>query len=251
MNHANRILVIRRCGASSHPRPHSRRCCHPGSPVTELAVATESGVARVTAKAAVERLVRDGLLQRTANKSARVPVSTPTMPSTTTSPAASWKDLLSNNSPKKAASPKEPAKPSSLSKPKPKPKPVVHHEWGQVAESGDTFHRSLVDALGNFRLSRIFGSFMDETQLYQTQIHTQKWDLVAETSQDYAATITAPTGSIEARDPAQAARIIDTHLYKRCTRIFQQLQGANPTSTSTATIVRPNQWRREEHDSDR
>ena len=46
----------------------------PGSTVTELAVATEFGVARVTAKAAVERLVQDGLLRRTANKSARVPV---------------------------------------------------------------------------------------------------------------------------------------------------------------------------------
>jgi DNA-binding GntR family transcriptional regulator len=49
----------------------------PGSTVmTELAVATEFGVDRVTATAAVERLVQDGLLRRTANKSARVTVAT-------------------------------------------------------------------------------------------------------------------------------------------------------------------------------
>src|SRR6478672_1936044 len=46
----------------------------PGVAVTEVSVANEFSVARTTAKAAVERLVHDGLLRRTANKSARVPV---------------------------------------------------------------------------------------------------------------------------------------------------------------------------------
>ncbi|MBR22007.1 MAG: GntR family transcriptional regulator, partial [Leifsonia sp.] len=44
----------------------------PGSAVTEQAIADRFGVARPTAKVALERLVADGLLRRTAHKTARV-----------------------------------------------------------------------------------------------------------------------------------------------------------------------------------
>ena len=45
----------------------------PGAMVTETAIALEYGVARPTAKAALERLVSEGLLSRQAHKTARVP----------------------------------------------------------------------------------------------------------------------------------------------------------------------------------
>ncbi len=45
----------------------------PGSAVTEQAIADRFGVARPTAKVALERLVADGLLRREAHKTARVP----------------------------------------------------------------------------------------------------------------------------------------------------------------------------------
>ncbi|MBX9472007.1 GntR family transcriptional regulator [Microcella sp.] len=45
----------------------------PGAAVTEQAIADRFGVARPTAKVALERLVADGLLRRTAHKTARVP----------------------------------------------------------------------------------------------------------------------------------------------------------------------------------
>jgi DNA-binding GntR family transcriptional regulator len=45
----------------------------PGGLVTETAIALEFGVARPTAKAALERLVAEGLLTRRAHKTARVP----------------------------------------------------------------------------------------------------------------------------------------------------------------------------------
>ncbi|MDH6198676.1 DNA-binding GntR family transcriptional regulator [Mycobacterium frederiksbergense] len=45
-----------------------------GRPVTEALVASDYGVARQTAKAAIEHLVAEGLLKRTAHRSARVPV---------------------------------------------------------------------------------------------------------------------------------------------------------------------------------
>lgn len=45
----------------------------PGSAITESAVALRFGVARPTAKIAIERLVADGLLRREAHQSARVP----------------------------------------------------------------------------------------------------------------------------------------------------------------------------------
>jgi DNA-binding GntR family transcriptional regulator len=45
----------------------------PGASVTEQAIADRFGVARPTAKVALERLVGEGLLRRTAHKTARVP----------------------------------------------------------------------------------------------------------------------------------------------------------------------------------
>src|SRR5690606_39487973 len=45
-----------------------------GVPVTEASVVEAYSVARQTAKAAIERLVAEGLLERTTHKSARVPV---------------------------------------------------------------------------------------------------------------------------------------------------------------------------------
>ncbi|MET4428575.1 MULTISPECIES: GntR family transcriptional regulator [unclassified Mycolicibacterium] len=45
-----------------------------GRPVTEASVSSDYGVARQTAKAAIEHLVAEGLLQRTAHRSARVPI---------------------------------------------------------------------------------------------------------------------------------------------------------------------------------
>ncbi|SEP85291.1 GntR family transcriptional regulator [Mycolicibacterium nivoides] len=45
-----------------------------GRPVTEALVASDYGVARQTAKAAIEHLVAEGLLKRTAHRSARVPI---------------------------------------------------------------------------------------------------------------------------------------------------------------------------------
>ena len=45
----------------------------PGASVTEKAVAERFGVARPTAKAALERLVAEGLLRRSSHKTARVP----------------------------------------------------------------------------------------------------------------------------------------------------------------------------------
>ena len=45
----------------------------PGSAITEQAIADRFGIARPTAKVALERLVAEGLLRRTAHKTARVP----------------------------------------------------------------------------------------------------------------------------------------------------------------------------------
>lgn len=46
----------------------------PGSILTEAAVSLRYGVARPTAKAAIERLVSEGLLRRSAHRTAEVPV---------------------------------------------------------------------------------------------------------------------------------------------------------------------------------
>ena len=45
----------------------------PGSAITESAVALRFGVARPTARIAIDRLVADGILRREAHRAARVP----------------------------------------------------------------------------------------------------------------------------------------------------------------------------------
>ncbi len=191
----------------------------PGATVTEVAIATEFCVARTTAKAAVERLVHDGLLCRQANKSARVPI-------------IEIKDVLDAYLGRRLL---EGAVIQRLAEEARVPEEthialkrfgtaIERNEWVQAAETEISFHQSLVDSLGSKRLSRIFGSLMDETQLCRAEVWDQSAGLPSQLAPEYAAIVDA----IQAGDPTQAVLLIDTNLANTSSRIITHLQSHRP-----------------------
>jgi DNA-binding GntR family transcriptional regulator len=187
----------------------------PGVAVTEVSVANEFSVARTTAKAAVERLVHDGLLRRAANKSARVPVldlddvrdvyfSRGLLEATVMRRLA--KDGLIPADAKAALQRFDIA--------------VDQGEQSQVVESDVAFHRALVDSLGSERVSRIYQSLMGEAQLCMAQMQYLRLLDPRLIAAEHAAIVAA----IEARDPVQAVATLETHLNNASSRIIAVLE---------------------------
>ncbi len=187
----------------------------PGVAVTEVSVANEFSVARTTAKAAVERLVHDGLLRRTANKSARVPMlgfeevrdvyfSRGLIESTVMQRLA-----IAGTVPAEA---KEALRRFDQG--------VESGIQAQVVESDVAFHRSLVDSLGSERFSRIYQSLMGEVQLCMAQVQYLRLLEPKVIAKEHASIVAA----IEARDPVQAVAMIDAHLGNASSRIIAVLR---------------------------
>jgi DNA-binding GntR family transcriptional regulator len=186
----------------------------PGVAVTEVSVANEFSVARTTAKAAVERLVHDGLLRRAANKSARVPVldlddvrdvyfSRGLLEATVMRRLA--QDGLIPAAAKAALRRFDIA--------------VDQGEQSQVVESDVAFHRALVDSLGSERVSRIYQSLMGEAQLCMAQMQYLRLLDPKLIAAEHAAIVEA----IEARDPVQAVAKLEIHLNNASSRIIAVL----------------------------
>ncbi|MEJ8277919.1 GntR family transcriptional regulator [Pseudonocardia spirodelae] len=131
-----------------------------GAAVTEKLVAEEFAVARPTAKAAVERLVFDGLLRRQANRTARVPVLT----------LAEVSDVYFSRILLERAAIEVVAGHGRV----PDDARIAlgrfdlafgRGDVSAVVEADVAFHQALVDAAGSPRLSRMYASLMAEFHL--------------------------------------------------------------------------------------
>ncbi len=187
----------------------------PGVAVTEVSVANEFSVARTTAKAAVERLVHDGLLRRAANKSARVPVLDlddvrDVYFSRGLLEATVMRRLAQNGL--IPADAKAALQRFDIA--------VDQGEQSQVVESDVAFHRALVDSLGSERISKIYQSLMGEAQLCMAQMQYLRLLDPRQIAVEHAAIVTA----IEARDQAQAVAMLETHLNNASSRIIAVLE---------------------------
>lgn len=137
----------------------------PGAKLTELDVATRFSVARPTARAAVERLVDIGLLQRSVNKAARVPILQ----------AEEIDDLyLSRRLIEREVV-------ATLARGRAVPEESQHMvnelrmtmssgRLNESVSSGIEFHRSLVNGLGSARISRMYESIIGEVHLAIAQV---------------------------------------------------------------------------------
>lgn len=147
-----------------------------GTAVTEALLAEEYGVARSSAKAAIEKLTAEGLLQRGAHRSARVPVLTPD----------EVRDVYRTRLRLESAALRELAAARTA--------PVAARAANvRVRESGALasvepdmrFHAALVEALGSPRLERMYGSLVDEVRLCMAQVQGRSLLAVAQIADEH------------------------------------------------------------------
>lgn len=141
----------------------------PGEAVTELGVAERFSVARPTAKAAVERLVYDGLLERSVNKTARAPVlgvndiedlyQARMFLERELVQALAGRREVSHEARRRIRDLQELSTDSDLS---------------DVLEADVGFHRALLDALGNSRFGRLYESLLGEAHLCMAQVQLHR-----------------------------------------------------------------------------
>lgn len=139
-----------------------------GRSVTEAAVAERFDVARPSAKAAIEKLVADGLLIRTAHRSARV----------RTLDADAVLDVYATRRRIEEAALRELAETRTV----PPAASAAQHEIGEhlggssvdIVDPDMRFHSALVDAIGSPRTSRAYAALVDEVRLCMVQVQGRR-----------------------------------------------------------------------------
>ncbi|GHE46995.1 GntR family transcriptional regulator [Streptosporangium violaceochromogenes] len=186
-----------------------------GAAVIETHVADEYEVARPTAKAAIERLVGEGLLRRGPHRSARVPVFD----------AGNVADLyfartcLERQVMRELAS-RRLTPPAALgAQAEIRALSGAGGSTTAVVEPDIRFHRSLVDAVGSPRLSRMHASIMAETRLCMAQVQAFGLLRVAEIADEHEAVLDA----IADGDPERADQALDLHLTRACRALLTRL----------------------------
>ena len=175
----------------------------PGELVTENAIALEYGVARPTAKAAIERLVVEGLLARRAHKTARVP----------RLDRADILDLFENRAVIESA-----AVASLASGPVPRiPDAALeaHRQLLERARSDTSFaqedialHRALVAGQASPRLARMHALLMGEIELCIGQVQAHQLLTARAVADQHQGILDA----VAAGDAALAARLTREHI---------------------------------------
>lgn len=167
----------------------------PGTAVTEAVVAARFGVARQTAKVAIERLVAEGLLRRQAHQAARVPRLT----------AAEIADLYESRAVIESA---------AVARLEGIPAAALSAHRALVAGGDDfayqdiAFHRALVAGQANSRLARMHALIMGEVELCIGQVQAAHLLSVHDVSEQHQGILDA----ILAGDPVRAARLTCEHI---------------------------------------
>ena len=176
----------------------------PGESVTESAVALRFGVARPTAKTAIERLVADGLLRREKHQTARVPRLS----------RADILDLFDSRAVVESAAVGELATGGTL----PAEALAAHRALVAAASPGGTddgfathdidFHRALVAGQPSPRLARMHSLLMGEIELCIGQVQANHLLTAAEVGAQHQGILDAVT----AGDAVLAARLTREHI---------------------------------------
>lgn len=184
-----------------------------GAPLTEAAVSQSYGVARPSAKAAIEQLVAGGLLVRTAHRSARV----------VGIDAETVRDVYRTRARLEAAALRELA----LTGVVPLAARSANAELLAMPPGADPatvdpdlrFHTALIDALHSERTARMYRSVLDEVRLCMAQVQGRQLLDAAEIAAQHAAMLDA----VEAGDGALAADLLSVHLSSAEERLVDAL----------------------------
>jgi DNA-binding GntR family transcriptional regulator len=173
----------------------------PGTTVTESAVALRFGVARPTAKMAIERLVAEGLLRREPHRTARVPVLS----------RADILDLFDSRAAVESAAVGGLASGGTL----PAEALAAHRALLANARAGEAFadediafHRALVAGQPSPRLARMHALIMGEIELCIGQVQAGRLLTAAEVGAQHQGILDAVT----AGDASLATRLTREHI---------------------------------------
>src|SRR5690554_4179837 len=188
----------------------------PGSVLTETAVAARYGVARPTAKVAIERLVSEGLLRRSAHRTAQVPVLD----------ESDIYDLYASRAVVEEAALRNLAVAGVV----PGGAVSAHRELKIAAESGEpttyaradiAFHRALVLGQPSPRLARMHALIMGEIELCIGQVDSNRLLTAADVAVQHQGILDAV---IEA-DPELAGSRTREHILTSRNRLLSHKHG--------------------------
>jgi DNA-binding GntR family transcriptional regulator len=186
-----------------------------GAPLTEAAVSQTYGVARPSAKAAIEQLVASGLLVRTAHRSARVVGIDPetvrdVYRTRTRLESAALRELSARRAVPGAA---VDANAELLAMPA-GPDPAT-------VDPDLRFHTALIDALSSERTGRMYRSVLDEVRLCMAQVQGRRLLDASVIAAQHADILDA----VASGDGERAAALLDAHLSSAEERLVEALSG--------------------------
>ncbi|SIT86236.1 transcriptional regulator, GntR family [Microbacterium sp. RU33B] len=196
----------------------------PGTPLAEVEIADEYEVARPTAKAAIENLVRERLLVRSAHKTARVVRLTPD----------DARDVYRSREIVEA----EVLRTLARARTVPDAARAANDEIAALADASPRdvvepdmrFHRSLIDAIGSERTSRMYDTLASEVVFCMSQVQGASL-LPTDVIVDEHARLLA---LIEAGDGDAAAALLSVHLGRARERLAERLGGvAGPEASDS------------------
>jgi DNA-binding GntR family transcriptional regulator len=182
--------------------------------LTEAEVATSYGVARPTAKAAIEKLVAEGLLLRGTHKTARVPALGLDEVRDLYFSRLCIESEVVRRLAARGTVPQIAAKANNE---------VVLLNSGsgmEVAEPVMRFHLGLVEALGSPRLSRLFGTLMGEMRLCMAQMNYRRLLHAPAIAEEHERILI----EIASGDPDRAVAALTDHLQRAESRIVPALE---------------------------
>jgi DNA-binding GntR family transcriptional regulator len=184
----------------------------PGSPLTEQGVAERYRIARPTAKAAIEQLVSDGLLRRTLNKAARVPI----LEVNDVRDLYFSREIVEVGIVEALA-----ARKGTL--------PSARRAIEQMRQAGDNiaevvdadiaYHKALAASLGSPRSVRLHNSVIAEAHLCMAQVQAHRLLSPATIADEHAAILDA----IEGGNVAEARSLIVSHLGQAERRLVEYM----------------------------
>lgn len=179
--------------------------------VTESDVSQRFGVARPSAKAAIEKLVAEGVLERTAHRSARVP----------RLDAAAVRDVYATRRRIESEALRELAEQRhGLEEARSANEEIARSPGGSTVDIVDPdlrFHTAIVDALGSDRTSRAYRSLVGEVRLCMAQVQGQRLISAELIHEEHARLLAA----VAAGDGDGAVALLSAHLGRAAERLAE------------------------------
>lgn len=201
----------------------------PETVLTENYLASAFNVARPTAKAALDRLTQEGLLRRSFNRSARVPLLN----------AEDIRDLYSSRAVIERDIVRRLAADGSV----PIRTKRAHEAFQRAIETNDIegivvpdmeLHLSMVEAVGSPRRNRMYALIIGEVRLCMAQVQARSLLSPATIGAEHDMILQA----VEAGDPDKAAAALDSHLQLACEGLLSSLADRE-TAAATAEANAP------------